>query len=264
MTIEAESIESPDRIRDHVGSLMKGLGVMEILAAHPAGLTLTETAEKAGLTRAGARRFLLTLAAAGYATQNGRRFQLSSRLLALARTWLQGTPLWAFAEPFMRTLSTTFNESCSAAILAGEDVVYVARAPSRAILSVTLHVGARLPAYCTSMGKILLSSLEEGQLAAFLGKASLKPTTPKTITDPAALREAIQKARRDGFAIADEELELGLRSIAVPIHDGTGRIVAALNVSTQTARLSVAEMKREILPGLKEAAARIEDYFLVQ
>jgi IclR family pca regulon transcriptional regulator len=264
MTIRTESIESADLERDHVGSLMKGLGVVEILAAYPAGLTLTETAEKAGLTRAGARRFLLTLAAAGYATQNGRRFQLSSRLLALARTWLQGTPLWAFAEPFMRELSATFNESCSAAILAGEDVVYVARAPSRAILSVTLNVGTRLPAYCTSMGKVLLSGLDENQLATFLDKAVLKPNTPKTITDPAALREAVNKVRRDGFAIADEELELGLRSVAVPIHDGTGRIVAALNVSTQTARFSVADMKRDILPRLKEAAARIEDYFLAR
>jgi IclR family pca regulon transcriptional regulator len=264
MTIETESIESADRARDHVGSLMKGLGVMEILAAHPSGLTLTEMAEETGLTRAGARRFLLTLVAAGYATQNDRRFQLSSRLLALARIWLQGTPLWTFAEPFMRTLSAAFNESCSAAILAGEDVVYVARAPSRAILSVTLHVGTRLPAYCTSMGKVLLSGLDDEQLAAFLKKAALKPNTPKTIIDPTALREAIEKIRRDGFAVADEELELGLRSIAVPIHDGTGGTVAALNVSTQTARFSVAEMKREILPKLKEAAARIEDYFLVQ
>jgi len=264
MTIEPESIESAERARDHVGSLAKGLGVVEILAAHPAGLTLTEMAEKAGLTRAGARRFLLTLVATGYATQNGRRFQLSSRLLALARTWLQGTPLWAFAEPFMRELSAAFNESCSAAILAGEDVVYVGRAPSRAILSVTLNVGTRLPAYCTSMGKTLLSGLDDDRLEAFLEKARLKPNTPKTITDPARLREAIEKIRRDGFAVADEELELGLRSIAVPIHDGTGRIVAALNVSTQTARFSVVEMKREILPRLKEAATRIEDYFLVQ
>ena len=264
MTIETESIESDGRGRDHVGSLVKGLGVVEILAAHPSGLSLTEVASEAGLTRAGARRFLLTLVAAGYATQNGRRFQLSSRLLTIARTWLQGTPLWTFAEPFMRGLSAAFNESCSAAILAGEDVVYVARAPSRAILSVTLHVGTRLPAYCTSMGKVLLAGLDGDGFAAFLEKASLKPNTPKTITDPAALREAIEKVRRDGFAVADEELELGLRSIAVPIHDGTGRIVAALNVSTQTARLSVAEMKREILPKLKTAAARIEDYFLVQ
>ena len=264
MTTSTESITRADNSRDQVGSLTKGLVVLEILAAHPAGLTLSETAEKAGLTRAGARRFLHTLVASDYATQSGRRFQLSSRLLATARLWLQGTPLWTFAEPVMRELSAAFNESCSAAILAGEDVVYVARAPSRAILSVTLNVGTRLPAYCTSMGKVLLSGLDEHQLAAFLESANLKRNTSKTITDQGALREAIEKARRGGFAIADEELEPGLRSVAVPIHDGTGRIVAALNVSTQTARFSVAEMKREILPRLKEAAARIEHYFLVQ
>ncbi|HVW56003.1 MAG TPA: IclR family transcriptional regulator C-terminal domain-containing protein [Rhizobiaceae bacterium] len=264
MSEKTESTAIAASSRDHVGSLGKGLAVMEVLAANPAGLTLTEMADKAGLTRAGARRFLLTLTATGYATQNGRRFQLSARLLTVARTWLQGTPLWTFAEPIMRELSAAFNESCSAAILGGEDVVYVARAPSRAILSVTLHVGTRLPAYCTSMGKILLSSLEEVELEAFLKKAVLTPNTPKTITDPSALRDAIDKVRRDGFAIADEELELGLRSIAVPIRDGRGRIVAALNISTQTARMSVAEMKRDILPALRESAARIESYFLVQ
>jgi IclR family pca regulon transcriptional regulator len=140
----------------------------------------------------------------------------------------------------------------------------VARAPSRAILSVTLNVGTRLPAYCTSMGKVLLSGLDDGQLAAFLENADLKANTPKTITDPATLRETVGKVRRDGYAIADEELEPGLRSIAVPIRDGTGRIIAALNVSTQTARFSVAEMKRTILPRLAQAAGRIEDFFIVQ
>jgi len=264
MPRKTESTAIAEFSRDHVGSLAKGMAVMEILAANPAGLTLTEMADRAGLTRAGARRFLLTLAATGYATQNGRRFQLSARLLTVARTWLQGTPLWTFAEPIMRELSAAFNESCSAAILAGEDVVYVARAPSRAILSVTLHIGTRLPAYCTSMGKVLLSGLDEEQFQAFLEKAALTPNTPKTITHPAALRDAVARVRRDGFAIADEELELGLRSIAVPIRDGTGKIVAALNVSTQTARFSVPEMKREILPKLKNAAERIESYFLMQ
>jgi IclR family pca regulon transcriptional regulator len=264
MKVETESTAETDSTRDHVGSLGKGLAVMEILAANPAGLTLTEMADKAGLTRAGARRFLLTLAATGYATQNGRRFQLSGRLLSVARTWLQETPLWTFAEPIMRELSAAFNESCSAAILGGEDVVYVARAPSRAILSVTLHVGTRLPAYCTSMGKVLLSGLEAAEFEAFLKKATLTPNTPKTITDPSALRNAVAAVRRDGFAIADEELEPGLRSIAVPIRDGTGKTAAALNVSTQTARMSVVEMKREILPKLKGAAERIEGYFLVQ
>ncbi len=114
------------------------------------------------------------------------------------------------------------------------------------------------------MGKVLLSGLEAAEFEAFLKKATLTPNTPKTITDPSVLREAIDKVRHDRFAIADEELEPGLRSVAVPIHDGTGRIVAALNVSTQTARMSVAEMKRDILPRLKESAERIESYFLVQ
>ncbi len=145
--------------RDHVGSLERGLAVMEILAAHPGGLTLTEMADKAGLTRAGARRFLLTLVAADYAIQTGRRFTLSPRLLSVARIWLQGASLWSYAEPFLREVAMRFNKSCSAAVLSGEDVVYVARVPGRHILSVALHVGTRLPAWCTSMGRVLLSDL---------------------------------------------------------------------------------------------------------
>ena len=132
--------------RDHVGSLERGLAVMEILARHPSGMTLTELAEEAGLTRAGARRFLLTLVATGYATQDGRVFSLSPRLLTVARTWLGGGSLWSFAAPIMRAVATQLNEACSAAILSGHDVVYVARIPGRRILSVSLDVGTRLPA----------------------------------------------------------------------------------------------------------------------
>ncbi len=132
--------------RDHVGSLERGLAVMEILARHPAGMTLTEMAEEAGLTRAGARRFLLTLTATGYATQSGRLFSLSPRLLTVARTWLGGASLWTFAAPIMREVAGQFDEACNAAVLSGEDVVYVARIPGRRILSVSLDVGTRLPA----------------------------------------------------------------------------------------------------------------------
>ena len=160
--------------RDNVGSLQRGLAVMEILAAHPGGLTLTEMAEKAGLTRAAARRFLLTLVAAGYASQDGRRFQLSPRLLSVARTWLQGASLWSFAERFMREVAAELDESCSAGVLSGEDVVYVARVPGRHILSVALHVGTRLPAWCTSMGRVLLADLPPPELAAFLARASIE------------------------------------------------------------------------------------------
>jgi IclR family pca regulon transcriptional regulator len=250
--------------RDNVGSLQRGLAVLEILAAHPAGLTLTEMAEKAELTRAGARRFLLTLVAAEYAIQSGRRFSLSPRLLSVARTWLQGASLWSYAEPFMREVASRLNESSSAAVLSGEDVVYVARVPGRHILSVALHVGTRLPAWCTSMGRVLLSDLPAPQLRDFLATAKIERNTPKSITDRAALAAEITKVAQAGFAIVDEELEIGLRSIAVPIRDRSRKIVAAINVSTQSSRFSTAEMEREILPHLLSAARSIEDFFIVQ
>jgi IclR family pca regulon transcriptional regulator len=250
--------------RDNVGSLQRGLAVMEILAAHPGGLTLTEMAERAQLTRAGARRFLLTLVAAEYAVQTGRRFSLSPRLLSVARTWLQGASLWSYAEPFMREVASRLNESSSAAVLSGEDVVYVARVPGRHILSVALHVGTRLPAWCTSMGRVLLSDLPAPQLREFLASAKIERNTPKSITDRAALAAEITKAAQAGFAIVDEELEIGLRSIAVPIRDRSRKIAAAINVSTQSSRFTTAEMKREILPHLLAAARNIEDFFIVQ
>jgi IclR family transcriptional regulator, pca regulon regulatory protein len=263
-TRETASGGDPAAERDLVGSLARGLAVMEILAAHPQGLTLTETAEKAGLTRAGARRFLLTLVASGYAVQEGRVFRLSSRLIAVARAWLGGASLWSFAEPFMREVSQRFGEACSAAVLSGQDVVYVARVPGRHILSVALHVGTRLPAFCTSMGRVLLSDLPPAELDAFLARADIRALTDQTITDRAALRDAILAAGADGVSLVDEELEPGLRSIAVPIRDRTGRTVAAINVSTQSARLSAQTMTADVLPALRDAARRIEDYFVVQ
>ena len=246
--------------RDHVGSLERGLQAMEILARHPDGMTLTDMAAEAGLTRAGARRFLLTLTATGYAAQSGRLFMLSPRLLSVARTWLQGAPLWTHAEPVMREVSAALNESCSAAVLSGEDVVYVARVAGRRILSVALNVGTRLPAWCTSMGRVLLSDLPQDELKKFLAAATIERRTPKSIVRRRQLATEIGKATERGFAIVDEELEIGLRSIAVPIRDHQGKIVAAINVSTQSARFSTVEMERQILPRLRKAARAIEDF----
>ncbi|WP_309084727.1 IclR family transcriptional regulator C-terminal domain-containing protein [Chelativorans sp.] len=250
--------------RDLVGSLAKGLRVLDILAGAPSGLRLTEVAEAARLTRAGARRLLLTLVAEGYARQEGRLFLLSAKLLSLTRAWLGGAPLWAYAEPVMREVSQALGESCSAAVLEGEDVVYVARVAGRRIVSVSLSVGARLPAYCTSMGRVLLSDLDDAELARFLSKAAIRANTPKTITDREALADRVAEARRAGYAIVDEELELGLRSIAVPVRARSGRVVAAINVSTQSARFSCDEMREVILPPLLEAAAKIEDFLALQ
>src|SRR6185369_6931484 len=193
-----------------VGSLAKGLEVLAILAANPAGMTLTEMAAAAGLTRAGARRLLLTLVASGYAAQDGRRFLLTPRLLGLARQWLDGSSLWAFAEPHMRKVATALKESCSAAVLSDADVVYVARVPGERIMSVALHVCTRLPAYCTSMGRVLLSGLSRAELETFLDGAAIERRTEKTVTDRRALRSLIEDAAVQGFAVVDEELEIGL------------------------------------------------------
>lgn len=264
METSPKSSSPSPHARDHVGSLAKGLGVMEILAAHPAGLTLSEVAAQAGLARAGARRFLLTLVATGYATQEGRRFRLSPRLISLARSWLSGASLWSFAEPFMREVAARLGESCSAAVLSGHDVVYVARVAGPRILAVGLHVGTRLPAFCTGMGRVLLSGLSDDELDRFMDGAPLAPRTDKTVTDPGELTRLIRQARADGHAVVDEELEIGLRSIAVPIRDRSGTIAAAVNISTQSARVSVSEMERDFLPLLRAAAARIEDYFVLE
>ena len=250
--------------RDHVGSLERGLAVLEILAANPAGLTLTEMADRAGMTRAGARRFLLTLTATGYASQDGRKFLLTPRLLSVTRGWLQGGSLWTYAEPFLREVAVKLDESCSAAVLSGEDVVYVARVAGRRILSVALHVGTRLPAYCTSMGRVLLSGLAPQELENFLDRAAITKRTAKTNVDRAAIAEAVREAGAAGYAIVDEELELGLRSIAVPICDRTGRVLAAINVSTQSSRLGVDGMREQILPHLQEARRKIEDFVALQ
>ena len=195
--IAVHEAEMPDQLepRDLVGSLHKGLDVLSILAAHPAGMTLTEMAAAAGLTRAGARRLLLTLVAAGYAAQDGRRFALTPRLLGLARQWLDGTSLWTYAEPHMRAVAAALKESCSAAVLSDADVVYVARVPGERIMSVALHVGTRLPAYCTSMGRVLLSGLTEVELEKFLGRAAIAKRTEKTVVDRGELGRADRPSR---------------------------------------------------------------------
>jgi len=250
--------------RDHVGSLQRGLAVLEVLTGNPAGISMSEVAEKAGLTRAGARRLLLTLEAEGYASLDGRQFQLTPKLLTLVRTWLQGLTLWTYAEPAMRVLSTHLEESCSAAVLSGQDIVYVARVPGRRIVSVALHVGARLPAWCTSMGRVLIAGLPEAEREGFLATVAIEPLTPNSISERADLIAEIARCAAQGYSLVDEELEVGLRSIAVPVRDRAGRVVAALNISTQASRFSPAEMEREILPPLREAARQIEAYFVLE
>jgi IclR family transcriptional regulator, pca regulon regulatory protein len=240
-----------------VQSLERGLLVIRALDA-PEPQALSEVARATGLSRAAARRFLLTLEQLGYVRHARGRFALTPRVLELGYAYLSSLTLPEVAQPHLERLVEQVHESSSVSVLDGDDVVYVARVPTRRIMSVTISVGTRFPAYATSMGRVLLSGVPDEQLDATLARADLRQLTARTITSVDRLREAIQEVRRQGYAIVDEELEIGLRSIAVPIRDAAGVVVAAVNLSAQASRSTVADMKRRLLPPLRETAAAVE------
>jgi IclR family pca regulon transcriptional regulator len=237
-----------------VQSLERGLAVLQVFSRDNPAPTLSEVARLAGTTRATARRILLTLERLGHVRSDGRRFSLTPRVLALGWSYLSSLNLWEIAQPLMEDLVERTGESCSAATLDLPDVVYVARVPTRRIMSITLGVGTRLPAHATSMGRVLLAALEPRELEAFLGAGPLEAFTERTITSPAPLRSAVEEVRAQGWALVDQELELGLRSVAAPIQDAEHRTVAALNVSAAVSRVSLETLRDEMLPALLETA----------
>lgn len=241
----------------YVQSFARGLSVIRAFSADAPQQTLTEVAQRTGLTRAGARRILLTLESLGYVASSGRRFQLSPKILDLGFAYLSSLPLWNLAEPVMEALAAELGESCSAAVLDGADIVYVLRVPTRQIMSINLGIGSRLPAACTSMGRVLLADLDEAALAALLLAHPAQRRTARTIVDAAALKAEIAQVRQQGWSLVDQELEEGLVSLAAPIRDRAGRAIAALNVSGQAARTPAAHMVEHLLPRLREAAGRI-------
>jgi IclR family transcriptional regulator, pca regulon regulatory protein len=238
-----------------VESFEKGLRVLLAFEEGHEALTLSEVAARTALPRAIARRLLLTLHTLGYAAFDGKRFSLTPRVLRLGQTYLGTNPLARVAPAVLRSVSETLDESSSVAVLEGTEVVYVARAARRRIMKLDLDVGTRLPAACTSMGRVLLAfSAEPARLVA---KLTLSPFTEKTITDRSQLLSVLNEVRTRGFSVVDQELEEGLRSLAVPVRDGEGRVVAALNVSTQPARVTLETLRREFLPELQRASARL-------
>ncbi|MEV6739434.1 IclR family transcriptional regulator C-terminal domain-containing protein [Streptomyces sp. NPDC051104] len=238
--------------REFVESLARGLTVITSFGEGRSELTLTEVAEATGLARATARRALITLEHLGYVTVRGRFFRLTPRVLGLGFPPLSRTTLSDIATPHLTALSDRVHESTSLAVLTGDDVQYTARvAPSR-IMSVNITVGARLPAYATSLGRVMLADLPEPPLP------EPAPLTRLTVTDPAELRDVLERVRRDGYALVDGELEEGLRSIAVPVRERGGRVVAAVNVAMHSSRRTPGECVTDILPQLHATAARIE------
>jgi IclR family transcriptional regulator, pca regulon regulatory protein len=232
--------------------------VIRALSQPGPGLTLSDVARETSLTRAAARRFLLTLEDLGYVRADDRRFSLTPRVLDLGYSFLSSLSLPEIAQPHLRELVGRVNESSSVSVLDGADIVYVAREPTQRIMTVAISVGTRFPAYATSMGRVLLAGLSETQLAATLSRADLKPLTSKTLTEEAALRAELERVREQGFAIVDQELEGGLRSLAAPIHDPRGSVVAAINISTHASRTPLDAIRRVMLPQLLETAGRIE------
>ena len=241
----------------YVQSFARGLDVIRTFSATAPQQTLTEVAARASLTRAGARRILLTLQTLGYVESDGRMFRLTPRILDLGFAYLSSMPIWNLAEPVMEQLVAEVRESSSAAVLDGTDIVYVLRVPTHKIMKNSLGVGSRLPAYCTSMGRMLLASLPDAELRSRLAASALEARTRHTVTDPEILRTRIQQVGRQGWCLVNQELEEGLISVAAPVSDRTGRMVAAINISGQANRTSARVMQDTILPALRAAAALI-------
>jgi IclR family pca regulon transcriptional regulator len=241
----------------YVQSFARGLEVIRSFSAASPRQTLTEVAGRAGLTRAGARRILLTLQTLGYVTSDGRLFSLTPKILDLGFAYLSSMPIWNLAEPVMEQLVDKVKESCSAAALDGTDIVYVLRVPTHKIMSISLGVGSRLPAYCTSMGRVLLADLPEDEAARILKASRPAPLTRHTVTEIDTLLARVAQARRQGWCLVNQELEEGLISMAAPITNRAGRTVAALNISGQANRTSAKAMQETMLPALLEAAQAI-------
>jgi len=243
---------------EFVQSFARGLSVIRAFDAQHPQLSLSEVARRADIARAAARRFLLTLEHLGYVRSNGRTFSLTPRVLELGFSYLSALSLPEIVQPHLESLSRQLDESVSAAVLDGTDIVYVARVATRRIMSVGITIGTRFPGYATSMGRVLLGALPPAELDQALADVQPVALTPWTVTDASALRTEIDGAHERGWALVDQELEPGLRSVAVPLRRRDGMIVAAVNVSTSVARTSRERVEDEYLPALRATAAAVE------
>ena len=251
-------MQADARAPHFVRSFERGLAVIRCFdAGHPVR-TLSEVAQTCDLTRAAARRLLLTLADLGYVHQDGRHFRLTQRVLELGYSYLSSYTLPEIAEPHLEQLVARIRESSSLCVLDGDDIVYVARVPTRRIMTASITVGTRFPAHVTSVGRVILAHLPSGESERLLRRAELKPRTARTLTTQAALRAELCRVRAQGYALVDQELEEGLRSVAAPIRERSGAVVAAVNVGAHASRTSAEVMRRELLPPLLATAARIE------
>lgn len=254
----ASPLDENSNDKEFMTTLAKGLAVLASFGEQRPSMTLSQAAAASQLSRATARRVLLTLSELGYVARNGRQFSLAPRILELGFAYLSTQSWIDRAEPLMKELSHALKESCSAAILQGSEIVYVARMPApHRIMSTTIAVGTRLPAFHTSLGRIQLGFLGKPELTERMGRIAFTRYTPRTIVDPDALLERIHADHTQGYSIVDEELEQGLRSLAVPIVTRGGENVGAINLSAHASRASRNDLRDKFLPRLNAIAQEI-------
>lgn len=258
----AEQINAFSGDPNFMSSLARGLAVVNAFQERKRHLTIAQISHRTGIPRASVQRCLYTLMQLGYVTTDGRTYALLPKVLTLGHAYLSSTPLAVSAQPFLDRISEQLHEACNLATLEGDEVLYIARSaiPQR-LISVDLSVGSRLPAYCTSMGRILLAALDDDSLRAYVARADLKPRTSRTLHTPEALWECLMQVREQGWCVVDQELEQSLRSVAVPVRDASGRVLAAINVSTHAGRVNRQELESRFLPvllaGSKELGAQL-------
>lgn len=252
-----DAADGNGRPRDFVQSLERGLAIMRVFNADRPAMTVSEIAQEVGLTRAAVRRFLLTLGELGYVYGKNNRFELTPRVLELGYAYLSALSFPDIALPRLEQLVAETGEASEGSILDRGDIVYVVRVPGPALMTISVNIGARRPAYATAMGRVLLAHLPDEELDQFMKTHELAAVLPRTITDKAAFRTELRRVRDEGYALVNQELEEGLVAVAVPVRDRHGRVRAAINLSTHIGRKSVKDM-RGLVPAIRAAAADIE------
>lgn len=243
---------------NYMASLARGLEVIQAFTPQRRVMSISQISQKTGIPRAAVRRCLYTLGKLGFVyAEDGKNFELRPRILALGHAYLASTPLARATQPVLKHLSEMLNESCSIATLDGDDILYIARASSSRIMTIDLDIGSRLPAWSTSMGRVLLSYLSEDKLNDMLGRITMIRYTSQTVDSVPALRAELKKVRQQGYALNDQELEMGLRSIAVPLMNSQGQVQAALNVGVHAGQVTADELRGRILPELQKAAQEL-------
>lgn len=242
---------------DRAQSLFKGLLVLQSFSSSTVSMTLSEVASAVGMNRATTRRFLLTLVDLGYLEIDGKRYSLTPKVMTLGYNYLSSLPWWQIANPLAEEVSRTLSESCSIGVLTGDELIFVARAQGPRALAINLTPGRVVPVHAAAVGRVLLAEMEAPDVDEFVERNPLIPLTPYTVTDIKALKASLRRVKQDGYAVVDQELEVGLLAVAVPLRNAYGRAIAAIGVSTPAQRRTMAEIENEVLPTLQAAAAKL-------